>query len=33
MKLYEEMIDRLWKAAYKGKAGAQYLRKLLDRIQ
>lgn len=33
MRLYEEMIDRLWKAAYKGKAGAQHLRKLLDRIQ
>lgn len=33
VKLYEEMIDRLWKAAYKGKAGAAHLRKLLDRIQ
>lgn len=32
VKLYEEMIDRLWKTAYKGKAGAMHLRKLLDRI-
>jgi transcriptional regulator with XRE-family HTH domain len=29
VKLYEEMIERLWKAAYKGKAGAERLRKLL----
>jgi transcriptional regulator with XRE-family HTH domain len=32
IRMYEEMIDRLWKAAYKGSSGAQQLRKLLDRI-
>ena len=31
VRLYEEMIERLWKAAYKGKAGAERLRKLLAR--
>ncbi|MDB5966647.1 MAG: putative transcriptional regulator, family [Polaromonas sp.] len=31
VRLYEEMIARLWKAAYKGKAGAERLRKLLVR--
>ena len=33
VKLYEEMIDRLWKTAHKGKAGAIILRKLLDRTR
>jgi transcriptional regulator with XRE-family HTH domain len=33
VKMYEEMIDRLWKTAYKGKAGALHLRKLLERIR
>jgi len=32
VRMYETMIGRLWKAAYKGKAGAQHLRKLLERI-
>ena len=32
VKLYKEMIDRLWKGAYKGKAGAMHLRKLLEQI-
>ncbi|MEO8857198.1 MAG: helix-turn-helix transcriptional regulator [Burkholderiaceae bacterium] len=32
VRMYEEMVSRLWKGAYKGKAGAQHLRKLLDRI-
>ncbi|MES2363850.1 MAG: transcriptional regulator [Pseudomonadota bacterium] len=31
VKLYEQMIERLWKASYKGKAGAERLRKLLAR--
>ena len=31
VRLYEDMIGRLWKAAYKGKSGAERLRKLLDR--
>jgi transcriptional regulator with XRE-family HTH domain len=31
VRLYEEMIGRLWKAAYKGKAGAERLRELLAR--
>ena len=30
--MYEEMIDRLWKAAYKGRSGAQQLRRLLERM-
>ena len=33
VRMYETMIGRLWKAAYKGKAGALHLRKLLERIQ
>ena len=33
VKMYEEMIDRLWKTAHKGKAGAAHLRKLLDRTR
>jgi len=32
VRMYEEMIGRLWKTAYKGKSGAQRLRRLLDRI-
>jgi transcriptional regulator with XRE-family HTH domain len=32
VRMYEEMIGRLWKTAYKGKSGAQHLRRLLDRI-
>jgi len=32
VKLYEEMIARLWKGAYKGQAGAARLRELLGRI-
>jgi len=32
VRMYEAMIGKLWKAAYKGKAGAMHLRKLLDRI-
>lgn len=31
VRLYEEMIGRLWNAAYKGKAGAERLRMLLER--
>ncbi|MDB5890021.1 MAG: putative transcriptional regulator, family [Polaromonas sp.] len=31
VRLYEEMISRLWKTAYKGKAGADRLRELLAR--
>jgi len=30
--LYNDMIGRLWKSAYKGKAGAQQLRKMLERL-
>ncbi|MGO3741204.1 helix-turn-helix domain-containing protein [Kerstersia sp.] len=30
--MYEEMIGRLWKTAYKGRAGAAKLRKLLERM-
>ena len=30
--MYEVMIDRLWKAAYKGRSGAQQLRRLLERM-
>jgi len=33
VKRYEEMIDRLWASAHKGKAGAMILRKLLDRTR
>ena len=32
VRMYEEMIGRLWKTAYKGKSGAQHLRRLLERI-
>jgi hypothetical protein len=32
VKMYDVMISRLWKASYKGKSGAQHLRRLLDRI-
>ncbi|GAA4356391.1 hypothetical protein GCM10023165_49390 [Variovorax defluvii] len=32
VRMYEEMIARLWKGAYKGQAGALSIRKLLDRI-
>jgi len=32
VRLYEDMIARLWKGAYKGKAGAQRLRRLIERI-
>jgi len=32
VRLYEEMIQRLWKGAYKGQAGAQQLRALLARV-
>ena len=32
VKMYQEMIGRLWKEAYKGKSGARHLRKLLTRI-
>jgi transcriptional regulator with XRE-family HTH domain len=32
VRLYEEMIQRLWKGAYKGQAGAAKLRELLARI-
>ncbi len=33
VKMYGEMIDRLWKTAHKGKAGAARLRDLLDRTR
>lgn len=33
VRMHEDMVSRLWKGAYKGKAGAQHLRKLLDRIR
>lgn len=32
VRMYEQMINRLWRGASKGAAGAQLLRKLLDRI-
>jgi hypothetical protein len=32
VRMYEEMISRLWKSAYKGRSGAQQLRRLLERI-
>lgn len=32
VRLYEDLIGGLWKVAYKGKAGAQRLRRLLERI-
>ncbi|RZL89217.1 MAG: XRE family transcriptional regulator [Variovorax sp.] len=33
VRMYEAMIGKLWKTAYKGKAGAQHLRKLLAQLQ
>lgn len=33
VRMYEAMIGKLWKAAYKGRAGAQHLRKLLALLQ
>ena len=33
VKMYDEMIDRLWKTAHKGKAGAVRLRELLERTR
>lgn len=30
LRLYENMISKLWRHAYKGKSGARYLRQLLD---
>ncbi|WP_371279624.1 helix-turn-helix domain-containing protein [Variovorax sp. OK605] len=33
VRMHEDMIERLWKSAYKGRTGAQHLRKLLERIQ
>jgi transcriptional regulator with XRE-family HTH domain len=33
VKRYEEMIERLWTAAHKGRAGAMILRKLLERTR
>lgn len=33
VKMYDEMIDRLWKTAHKGKVGAARLRELLDRTR
>ena len=33
VKMYDEMIDRLWKTAHKGKAGAARLRELLERTR
>jgi len=32
VRMYEEMIVRLWRESYKGKAGAQRLRRLIERI-
>ncbi len=32
LRMYEIMIARLWKGAYKGKAGAAYLKRLLETI-
>ncbi len=32
VRMHEDMIARLWKSAYKGRTGAQHLRKLLERI-
>jgi transcriptional regulator with XRE-family HTH domain len=32
VRLYEDMIGRLWKSAYKGRTGAQRLRRLLERV-
>ncbi len=33
VRLYENMVDQLWKSAHKGKIGAAHLRKLLKRTQ
>lgn len=33
VRMHEDMIGRLWKGAYKGRAGAQHLRKLLERLR
>ena len=33
VRMYEAMIGKLWKTAYKGRAGAQHLRKLLALLQ
>jgi len=33
VRMYEAMIGKLWKAAYKGRAGAQHLRKLLTLLR
>ena len=33
VRMYEAMIGKLWKTAYKGRAGAQHLRKLLAQLQ
>jgi hypothetical protein len=32
VRMYEDMIGRLWKGALKGKAGALRLRRLVERI-
>lgn len=32
VRMYQQMIERLWKVAYKGASGAQQLRKLLERM-
>jgi hypothetical protein len=32
LKMYESLISRLWKSAYKGKVGAEHLRQLLNRL-
>ncbi|WPB56676.1 helix-turn-helix domain-containing protein [Xylophilus sp. GOD-11R] len=32
VRMYRDMIDRLWKQAYKGRAGADKLRRLLERM-
>lgn len=32
LKMYENMIAKLWKSAYKGKAGAKHLRRMLERL-
>ncbi|MEO7241765.1 MAG: helix-turn-helix transcriptional regulator [Variovorax sp.] len=33
VRMYETMIGKLWRTAYKGSAGAQHLRKMLERVQ
>lgn len=32
VRMYEDLIERLWRGAYKGSSGAQHLRQLLTRI-